>query len=110
MKFVVLLSDKAKGTLKEQLLIEHVEHLKQLKKEEKLLICGPFEGNDGALLILSTNDKAEAKSIVLSDPFIVNQYYRKFIIHRWIEANDQNNYLMEDTQTKLNKNIIFKCK
>lgn len=100
MKFVALLSNKAKGTLQNSLLIQH---LKQLKKEGKLFICGPFEDNDGALQILFAKDKEEAESIVLSDPFIVNQYYRNFVIYQLIEANDENNYLMEDTQTKLNK-------
>ena len=102
MKFVALLSDKEKGTLKESLLIQHVEHLKQLKKQGKLFICGPFKDNDGALQILLTKDKEEAESIVLSDPFIKNKYYRNFVIYELIEANEENDYLMVDTQTKLN--------
>ncbi|MEG0365526.1 MAG: YciI family protein [Coprobacillus sp.] len=102
-KYVVILSNKAKGTLKEALLFEHVEHLKLLKKQGKLFICGPFEDNDNAIQIIIAKNKREAEEIILSDPFIVNHYYRDFSISTLIEANDENNYLMEDTQTKLNK-------
>lgn len=106
-KYIVILEEKAKGCLNDDLLELHVQHLKALKNKGNLFLCGPFKDNDGALQIILANTFEETEKLIQSDPFIANKYYRKYTIHELIEANDDNNYLMEDTQTKINlkKNV-----
>lgn len=102
-KYIVILKDKARGDLNDELLIKHVHHLKKLKAEGVLFLCGPFKDNDGALQIILANTIVEAEKIIQQDPFIVSKYYNQYSISELIEANEENNYLMEDTQTVLNK-------
>jgi len=101
-KYIAVLKDKRRGSLDGALLNAHVEHLKEVKKNGRLYLCGPFEDNDGAMQILLANTYEEAKEILLSDPFIKNKYYQNYDLFSLIEANDDNNYLLEDTQTKIN--------
>lgn len=105
-KYIVLLSNKKRGTLQEELLLKHVDHLKALKEEGILFLCGPFQDNDGALQILLASTKEEVEKRVLEDPFIQYAYYQTYTISELIEANEENNYLMEDTQTIINKKRV----
>lgn len=102
-KYIAMLKDKARGSLNDTLLNQHVSHLKRMNQEGKLFICGPFKDNDGAIQILLANTKEEAEKLIQQDPFIVNKYYKQYSIYELLEANEDNNYLTEDTQTVLNK-------
>lgn len=91
------MKNKRKGKLKEKLLRQHVNHLKELKRQDILVLCGPFSDNDKAIKIIITNSFEEADAIAKSDPFTRNSYYQDYEIHELIEANDDNNYLLKDT-------------
>ena len=69
-KFVFILKGKNKGALTTDLLGEHFGHLKSLKHNGMLFLCGPFGDNDGVMQV--------------------------------IEANEENNYLLDREQTKHN--------
>lgn len=101
-KYIAILQNKRKGTLTTDLLHNHVEHLRKLTHKGILFLCGPFKDNDGAMQILEVKSYKEAEEYLLQDPFIAQKYYTSYIIYELIEANDRNNYLMEDTQTKSN--------
>lgn len=101
-KYITILKEKRKGTLKHDLLNEHVSHLRKLNKLRKLFLCGPFKNDDGALQIILAETKEKAIQIVEQDPFIREGYYQSFEIYELIEANEDNNWLCEDTQTKIN--------
>jgi uncharacterized protein YciI len=101
-KFIFILSNKRKGKLTEELLNGHVKHLKDLKNKGLLFLCGPFEDNDGAIQILEAKTKEEATKHFLQDPFILNNYFEKYTSYELIEANDDNDWLMNDKQTKNN--------
>ena len=98
-KFIILLKDKQKGNLTNQLLEEHIAHLKNLKKSNQLILCGPFADNEEAIQIVTAPDFNTAKNIIRKDPFITKKYYRKYEIKELIEANESNNYLMDHSQT-----------
>ncbi|MDD2715605.1 MAG: GNAT family N-acetyltransferase [Candidatus Wallbacteria bacterium] len=94
-KFVVILKEKKTGTLQRPLLESHVEHLKNLHLKNLLFLCGPLKDSESALLIIRAEKMEDVESIVRSDPFIINQYYRSFEIHELIEGNESNNWLLE---------------
>ncbi|MEI2358954.1 YciI family protein [Mesobacillus zeae] len=98
-KFVAILKDKKKGELTKDLLNKHVEHLKKLNNESKLFICGPFKDNDKAMQILICKNVNEAINFVESDPFIKEGYYATYEVNELIEANEDNNWLLNIPQT-----------
>lgn len=101
-KYIAILNEKKKGTLNSDLLNQHVNHLRELTNQGKLFLCGPFNDNDGALQIIIAGSKDNAVRIIEQDPFIKECYYQSYDIYELIEANEANNWLCEDTQTKIN--------
>lgn len=93
-QFIILLKDKQRGTLSDDLLHAHVKHLKELKSKNILVICGPFTDNNGAVKIIKARNLEEAEFIANWDPFTKNGYYQNYEIHEFIEANEENNYLL----------------
>lgn len=101
-KQVVLLKDKNKGMLTRELLLRHVGHLKALKAEGRLHLCGPFKDDSGGFILIEADDEKEAQAIASRDPFIVEGYYRTLEVHELMESGEHNNWLMDDDQTKGN--------
>jgi len=101
-KFVIILKDKQKGSLTNELLEQHITHLRKLLKQGKLVICGPFKNDDAAIQILVAENEVEAHTLIKSDPFIKYKYYKSYDIFELIEANENNNWLMDNPQTKNN--------
>ena len=99
-KYVVMYEDERQDqdNLTNELLKGHVEHLRELCSEGKLLLCGPLKSNGynrgKGLLIFEAASQKEVESYVLKDPFIAQKWYAGYHIYEWIEAIDGNNYLM----------------
>lgn len=93
-KFIILLKDKQIETLNDDLWHAHVNHLKELKAKNILVICGPFTDSGRAMKIIKANHLEEAKRIANCDPFTKNGYFQNYEIHEFIEANEENNYLL----------------
>jgi uncharacterized protein YciI/GNAT superfamily N-acetyltransferase len=100
--FLILLEDKQSQLLNEKLLEDHISYLKKLRQQGFLPICGPKVDNKGGILIIRTDSEEHAQELILNDPFIREGYYRKFIIHEFQEANDDNNWLADSSQTQGN--------
>ncbi len=79
--------------LNKELIKSHVDHLKELKKQGKLVFCGPFIDYPGGMVIFLAEDLAEATKIAKSDPFIASGC-KSFEIRTLEPANDENNYLL----------------
>jgi len=95
-KYVVIYEDERAGALPPDLLTAHVEHLQDLRSRGILFMCGPLKDSDGmALLILEADSQEEVEGYVLKDPFIVEKWYANHRIYEWIEANENNNYLLD---------------
>jgi uncharacterized protein YciI len=92
-KFIALF-EKSGKSIPEELMIRHVEHLKNLKKNNSLLLCGPFKNSNGVIQILLADNYNEAKKLALLDPFTAEGIFSTYTIHELIEANDENNYLL----------------
>ncbi len=79
--------------LNDELVKSHVEHLKELKKQGKLVLCGPFTDYSGGMVVFIAKDLTEATNIAMSDPFI-SSGCKSFEIRTLEEANEDNNYLL----------------
>lgn len=95
-QFIILLKNKNRGQLNSELLHLHIEHLKELKLNNILILCGPFTDNDGAMKIIYAKSMKEAENIANKDPFTYDHYYQNYEIHEFIEANEDNNYLLNN--------------
>src|SRR5579872_7212900 len=100
--FLVLYSEKQAHILNDDLLNTHIEFLKKLNMGDCLSICGPFVDNKGAVLIIIADAVTEAEKIIKQDPFIRQKYYEKYVIHEFIVANSENNWLTDAKETKDN--------
>ena len=81
--------------LSKELVESHVEHLKELKKQGKLVLCGPFADYPGGMVIFSAENLEEATKIAESDPFI-SSGAKSYTIRTLELANEDNNYLLAE--------------
>lgn len=102
-KFVAILSNKQKAKFSDALLMAHVEHLKTLQSKGILELCGPFTDNASAIQIVLSENLETARNTIMADPFIRHGYYENISIKELIQATPENNWLVEDSQTKANK-------
>lgn len=79
--------------LNEQVIKEHVEFLKDLKHQKRLILCGPFSDYPGGIVILKASDMTEAITLVEQDPFIKYDY-KTYELRTLEIANEDNNYLL----------------
>lgn len=79
--------------LNQAVILEHVEFLKRLKSENRLILCGPFSDYPGGIVIIHALDKEAAIEIAENDPYI-KQGYKSYELHTLELANEANNYLI----------------
>lgn len=91
MTYIYLMSNVK--PLNKELIKSHVDHLKELKNQDKLVFCGPFTDYPGGMVIFLAEDLAEATKIAKSDPFIASGC-KSFEIRTLEPANEENNYLL----------------
>jgi uncharacterized protein YciI len=100
--FFVLFKDKRKNKLTQQLLVGHVEYLKELHSLGNLMMCGPLADDMQALWILRAEDESQAQRLVERDLFVQKSYYQSFEIMEFYPAGPHNNWLMDNPQTEGN--------
>ena len=91
MVFVYLMNNKKDLNL--QVVQEHVEHLRTLDQEGRLVLCGPFADYPGGMVVFRADSEDEALRIVESDPFIASGF-KTFELRTLEVANADNNYLL----------------
>ncbi len=91
MTYVYLMEDIK--PLTKEIIFAHVEHLKKLNQQNKLVICGPFIDYPGGMVIFRASDIDEAHLIAKSDPFIALAY-KTYEIRTFQIADEDNNYLL----------------
>ena len=80
--------------LNEEIVKRHVEHLKELKRQGRLVLCGPFTDYPGGMVVFTAEDLAEATNIAKADPFIASGC-KTYEIRTLELANEENNYLLQ---------------
>ena len=93
MNVYVIILNKIDKETKPTVIKEHVNHLKQLDEQNRLVISGPFIDYPGGLVIIRASNKEEAVAIAEKDPFFVHGV-RSFEVRTLEVANRDNNYLL----------------
>lgn len=91
MAFIYLMNNKK--PLNNEIIKKHVEYLKGLKSQGKLMLCGPFTDYPGGMVIFLAEDLNEATKIAETDPFIALGF-KSYEIRTIELANEENNYLL----------------
>jgi uncharacterized protein YciI len=81
--------------LNEEVVKKHVEHLKELKSQGKLVLCGPFTDYPGGMVVITAENLEEATKIAEADPFMASGC-KTFEIRTMEQANEENHYLLEE--------------
>jgi uncharacterized protein YciI len=89
MTYLYIMHDQKK--LNKAIILEHVHHLKQLKKEERLVLSGPFTDHPGGMVVFNATSKNEALQIANQDPFIRDQY-KSFDLYTLDVADERNDF------------------
>lgn len=79
--------------INQDLIKSHVEFLRELKREGKLVLCGPFTDYPGGMVLFLAENLAEAIHIAESDPFIASGC-KSYEIRTLEVANEENDYLL----------------
>lgn len=78
MKFVIIGMDGPEGQSKRKTLRPtHLERLKRLESEGKLVLAGPFSDQSGSLIIMEANSIEEARSFIQKDPYVEHGVFEK---------------------------------
>jgi uncharacterized protein len=91
MTYVYLMYNKK--PINSDIIKSHVEYLKSLKSQGKLILCGPFTDYPGGMVVISAENIFEATNIAKSDPLIASGC-KSFDIRTLEQANEGNNYLL----------------
>jgi uncharacterized protein len=82
MKFVILGFDGPEGQSKRKLhRSAHLESLKPLAQEGKVVLAGPFTDQAGSLIIIEADSLEEAKQIAGNDPYTVHGIFERVEVH-----------------------------
>lgn len=92
--FLVLYNEKQKNLFNDELLHQHIDYLRDLQQKGYLVLCGPFNDDNSAILIFRADSIVPVEEMVENDPYILGGYYKKFSIREFREANDENNWLL----------------
>ncbi len=74
------LQDKAKVS---ELRPVHRQYLTSLKEKGRLVACGPFTDDSGALIIYEADSKEEAEKLLQADPFNQNGVFLRYQLRPW---------------------------
>jgi uncharacterized protein len=83
MKFATLIEytpDKAKIAATRP---EHRDYLKNVLESGRLVISGPFAGDEGGLLVYEANSREDVEAILRDDPFTKAGVFVSWKIHEW---------------------------
>ena len=77
-----------------ELIQKHVEYLRLLDEQGRLVLCGPFSDYPGGMVVFRADNPEEAAGIANSDPFIASGC-KSFELRTLEQASKENNYLLQ---------------
>jgi uncharacterized protein YciI len=96
-KFLVMYEDmKHDESYTRDLLVSHINFVKDLDAKGVLFLGGPLKPDKKAMLILNGSSREEIDGYIQKDPFIISQHYEKYTVYEIIEGNAENNYLLDE--------------
>lgn len=91
--YVILLSPER--PFDKQVIERHVEHVRQLDREERLVLCGPFLDWEGGMLVIRASSIDKAREIAHSDPFVA-EGFETAEVRTLHHACRENNFLVDN--------------
>lgn len=91
-RFAIVLDKVPNKETSKEVIQRHVEHLRKLDQQGKLVMCGPFADFPSGMVVVKAADKAEAEAIAKADPFVIEEV-RTYAVRTWLLACAENNYL-----------------
>ena len=91
-QFVVLHEKVPDRPTSTDLIQRHVAYLRELDREGRLVLSGPFMDHAGGMLIIRARDKSEALEIAGVDPFI-RSGVRNLDVRTLLLSCEENNHL-----------------
>ena len=86
---------KTYNRINRTMVLKHVENIKKLDDDGRLVLCGSTKGYPGVggMIIFKAENDADAKAICESEPFVAEGYatYEYFSMR---VGNRENNYLL----------------
>jgi uncharacterized protein YciI len=89
--FVMLMQNQ--NPLDMNVVRRHVDHLKRLEAENRLVLCGPFSDYAGGMVIAKASTCEEARKLFDSDPYIA-EGYKTYELRTLDVAERENGYLL----------------
>jgi uncharacterized protein YciI len=67
----------------------HRDYQEGLRKQNKLVIAGPFADDSGGLIVYNAASQEEVESIIRNDPFYKHGVFQSWVIREWkiVKAN-----------------------
>jgi len=86
---------KSYNKINKEMVVKHVEHIKNLDDKGKLVLCGPLKGCPGiaGIIIFKAQSQKEAKEICKSEPFVA-EGYATYKLGTMRVGDRDNNYLL----------------
>lgn len=91
-RYVILLSNTPGAKATRELTRSHVEFLKNLDREGRLVLCGPFLDYEGGMVIIKASSIEDARKIASADPF-VSGGAKSFELRTLMQSCAENNHL-----------------
>jgi uncharacterized protein len=93
--YVIMLENVPGRDASIDLIRRHIQHIRTLDEDGRLVLCGPFTDHPGGMIIVQVEHRAEALAIAAADPF-VREGVRTCEVRTWQIGNAENNYLDPD--------------
>ena len=82
MKFVIIGWDGPEGQAKRPLhRPAHLERLKKLQTQGKLICAGPFSDQAGSLMMIEADSLADAEAFAQADPYVLEGIFERVEVH-----------------------------
>jgi uncharacterized protein YciI len=95
-KFLVMYEEmKHDDSFTRELLVSHVNFIKELDAKGMIFLGGPLKPDEKAMLIMNAKTYEEVDNYLQKDPFIISKHYQRYTIYEIIEGNASNNYLLD---------------
>ena len=93
----VMMIEKGKtyNKINKAMVVKHVDFIKNLDDNGKLVLCGPLSGLKGVagMIIFKAQSKEEAEDICKSEPFVAESY-ATYNLSVMTVGDKDNNYLL----------------
>lgn len=90
--YVIILEKVPGHEMTKDTIAHHVDHLRRLNSDGRLVLCGPFSDHPSGMVVVRAESKSEATQIAESDPFVIDGA-RTYAVRTWLLASEENNYL-----------------